>query len=42
MANSTKQAKLDQIKQMIVDDKVTPELAESATQMVFGVGNPDA
>ena len=37
-----KQSKLDDIKQQILDDKVTPELAESATQLVFGVGNPDA
>ena len=28
--------------QQILDDKVTPELAESATQLVFGVGSPDA
>lgn len=26
----------------IVDDKVCPELAETATQLVFGDGNPDA
>jgi DNA polymerase len=37
-----KQAKLDKIKQQIIDDKVTPELAESATQLVFGDGNPSA
>lgn len=37
-----KQAKLDKIKQQILDDKVTPELAKGATQLVFGVGNPDA
>jgi uracil-DNA glycosylase family 4 len=42
MASSTQQVKLDQIKKMIVEDKVTPELAEGATQMVFGTGNPDA
>lgn len=33
---------LDKIAKQIVDDKVTPELAESATQLVFGTGNPDA
>lgn len=37
-----KQAKLDKIKQQILDDKVCPELAEGATQLVFGVGNPVA
>ncbi len=36
------QAKLDKIKQQIMDDKITPELAASATQMVFGEGNPDS
>jgi uracil-DNA glycosylase family 4 len=39
---ATKEAKLDDIKQKIADDKVTPELAEGATQLVFGVGSPDA
>ncbi len=38
----SKQQQLDDIKQKIVDDKITPELAEGATQLVFGVGNPDA
>lgn len=37
-----KQAKLDKIKQRILDDKVTPDLAKGATQLVFGVGSPDA
>jgi DNA polymerase len=37
-----KQAKLDAVKQQILDDKVTPELAEGATQLVFGVGNPES
>lgn len=37
-----KQAKLDKIQQKILDDKVTTALAEGATQLVFGVGNPDA
>lgn len=39
---STKQAKLDAIQQQILDDKVTPELAATATKLVFGDGNPDA
>lgn len=33
---------LDKIKQQIIDDKVCPELAAGATQMVFGDGNPQA
>lgn len=40
--SSTKQAKLDAIKQQILDDKVCPELAETAKQLVFGDGNPGA
>jgi DNA polymerase len=36
------QQQLDEIKQKILDDKVTPELAESATQLVFGTGSADA
>lgn len=39
---SHKQQQLDEIRQKILDDKVTPELAEQATQLVFGTGNPDA
>jgi DNA polymerase len=38
----SKQQQLDDIQQKIIDDKVMPELAEGATQLVFGVGNPDA
>lgn len=38
----TKQQQLDDIRQKILDDKVCPELAESATQLVFGDGSPDA
>src|SRR3954468_9281552 len=38
----SKQQQLDDIGQKIVDDKITPELAGSATQLVFGDGNPDA
>ncbi len=41
-AAKTKQVQLDDIKQRIIDDKVTPELAEGATQLVFGDGNPEA
>ena len=37
-----KQQKLDSIKQQIVEDNVTPELAKNAHHMVFGEGNPDA
>jgi uracil-DNA glycosylase family 4 len=37
-----KAKQLDDIKQKILNDKVTPELAEGATQLVFGVGSPDA
>jgi DNA polymerase len=37
-----KQQQLDVIRQKILDDNVTPELAEQATQLVFGDGNPDA
>ena len=40
MAN--KQDELNAIKQQILNDKVTPELALLATQLVFGDGNPDA
>jgi uracil-DNA glycosylase family 4 len=39
---SSKQQQLDEIQQKILDDKVTPELAKTATQLVFGTGSPDA
>ena len=39
---AAKQQQLDEIRQKILDDKVTPELAASATQLVFGSGSPDA
>jgi DNA polymerase len=39
---STQQTQLDDIAQQIIADKVTPELASAATQLVFGDGNPDA
>lgn len=38
----TKQEQLAKISQQIVSQKVTPELASQATQLVFGDGNPDA
>lgn len=38
----SKQAELDDIKQQILDDKVCPELAATATQLVFGDGNPES
>jgi DNA polymerase len=37
-----KQQELDKLKQKIIDDKVMPELASQATQLVFGGGNPSA
>lgn len=37
-----KQRRLDAIRQKILGDHVTPELAAQATQLVFGDGNPDA
>lgn len=40
--SSTNQARLDAIKQQILDDKVAPDLAAGATQLVFGDGNPEA
>jgi uracil-DNA glycosylase len=39
---ATKQQKLDTIQQQILDDKVCPELAAQATQLVFGDGTPDS
>jgi uracil-DNA glycosylase family 4 len=39
---ATKQQQLDAVQQQIIDDQVTPELAEQATQLVFGDGNPEA
>src|SRR3982750_1360927 len=37
-----KQVKLASIAQKIIDDNVTPELRQDATQLVFGDGNIDA
>jgi uracil-DNA glycosylase family 4 len=39
---ASKQIQLDEIKQEILDKKVTPELADSATQLVFGDGSTHA
>ena len=39
---SDKRTQLEAIQQQILDDKVCPELAAEATQLVFGDGNPDA
>jgi DNA polymerase len=38
----SKQQQLDNIKAAIIADKVCPELAKTATQLVFASGNPDA
>jgi uracil-DNA glycosylase family 4 len=39
---AAKQLKLDKLRQQIVDDAICPELAATATQLVFGDGNPDS
>lgn len=39
---SAKEAQLQEIKAQIIQDNVCPELAASATQLVFGDGNVDA
>lgn len=38
----TQQQQLDDLQQQIIDDKICPELAEQATQLVFGTGSPNA
>ncbi len=38
----TKQRQLDKIKQTIIDNNVTPKLKSTATNLVFGEGNPDS
>lgn len=38
----TTQQALDEIEETILKNKICPELAASATQLVFGVGSPDA
>lgn len=40
--SADKQNRLDTLRQRILDDKITPELAATATQLVFGEGNPNA
>jgi DNA polymerase len=42
MTIKDKQTQLDEVKQEIIVDKICPELASQATQMVFGDGNPDS
>lgn len=42
MSKQSKQQQLDKIKTAIIADKVCPDLAETATQLVFASGNPDA
>jgi uracil-DNA glycosylase family 4 len=39
---NNKQTELDKIKADIIKDNVCPELAKTATNLVFGDGNPDA
>jgi len=39
---STKQAQLDKVAEQIVAQNTCPDLAEQATQLVFGTGSPDA
>lgn len=39
---ATKQQQLDDLKAKIVAENVCPDLAKTATQLVFGDGNPDA
>jgi len=42
MGSKSKQQQLDEIREKILREKVTPKLKETATQLVFGNGNPDA
>ena len=39
---TTKSEQLEKIKEKIIKEKICPDLAASATQLVFGDGNPDA
>lgn len=41
-AQSKKHAALEEIRQTILTQHICPQLAEQATQLVFGDGNPDA
>ncbi|HVS79145.1 MAG TPA: uracil-DNA glycosylase [Candidatus Saccharimonadales bacterium] len=42
MAKADKQKLLEQIKADIIEQNICPDLAQGATQLVFGDGNPDA
>lgn len=42
MTKQSKQTRLDELKEKIITDKVCVELADQATQLVFGDGNPDS
>lgn len=42
MTVDAQEAALERIRQQILDENVCPELASSATQLVFGTGNADA
>ncbi len=42
MAVKSKQTRLDQIMADIIKYNVCPDLAKTASQLVFGIGNPDA
>src|SRR5665213_1219552 len=42
MSKKTKQDQLDQIKADIIRNKVCPDLATQATNLVFGEGDPDS
>ncbi|MDB5166087.1 MAG: Phage polymerase-related protein [Candidatus Saccharibacteria bacterium] len=39
---TSQQQRLDDLKKQILNNHITPQLAASATQLVFGDGNPDA
>lgn len=42
MTQITKQHRLDELRGKIITDKVCPDLAKQATQLVFGDGDPDS
>ena len=42
VTKSVKQKQLDRIKEDIIKQKICPDLARGATQLVFGDGNPDS
>ena len=42
MSKTDKQTLLDRIKAEIIEKNICPDLAQEATQLVFGDGNPDA